>query len=136
MISCSQGSSGSDASVDEKKRRRMISNRESARRSRMKKQKQLQDLTTEIGTLERQKNEIVQACSAKTQNHLVLRSENEALLAEKMALTNRLNNINSVVWKFNESGWSLRDRSEVQEPWQVHSPSQQIMTSCTDMFRI
>lgn len=120
--SCSHGSSGSDASMDEKKMRRRISNRESARRSRMKKQKHLQDLTTEMGKLERERAEISQACSAKTRSHLALRSENDALLSEKVALTDYLNSIEAAMGKFKEC-------SEAAEPCLVHGQLQQITTS-------
>ena len=38
--------------VDKRKRKRMLSNRKSANRSRMRKQKQLEDLTDEVTKLE------------------------------------------------------------------------------------
>lgn len=68
----------------------------------MKQQKHLQDLATEVGKLERERDEISEACIAKSRNHLVLRSENNALLAEKTALIDYLNSVNAVIGKFKE----------------------------------
>ncbi|XP_030474598.1 bZIP transcription factor 53-like [Syzygium oleosum] len=140
MMSLAQGSSGSEADArylgtDEKKRRRMQSNRESARRSRMRKQKHLEDLTREIGELERENREIVKAYNAKAKAHLGLQSENDALLDEKAALMDHLNGMESIIGNFNKNGPCQRFGSGVQEPWLVHSPSQQIMASAS-MSRI
>lgn len=140
MMSLTQGSSESDADArylgsDEKKRKRMLSNRESARRSRMRKQKHLEDLTREMGALERENREIIKAYKEKVHGHLGLQSENEALLAEKAALMNHLNGMESMIGSFNKSGPCQRFSSAVQEPWQAHSSSQQIMASAS-MSRI
>lgn len=139
MASGSQLSSGSDidaryAAMDEKKRRRMISNRESARRSRMKKQKHVRDLTTEIGRFERERNEIAKAIDAKEQRWAVLQAENDVLQAEKAALTDYLENIEGVLKTYKEHSWIFRQGKEVQEPWQVHNPSQEA-ASASNGFR-
>ncbi|KAF7852032.1 hypothetical protein BT93_L1124 [Corymbia citriodora subsp. variegata] len=141
MMSQTQGSSGSEADArylgtDDKKRKRMLSNRESARRSRMRKQKHLEDLTREIGELERENRDIIKAFNAKMQGQLGLRSENEALLAEKAALMNHLNGMESIIGSFNKNGPCQRFGSGVQEPWQVHSPSQQQIMASASMSRI
>ena len=61
-----QSSSGSDGcAVDDKKRKKMESNRESARRSRMKKQKHVEELTVEITRLQISNNQIRQSIDAK-----------------------------------------------------------------------
>ncbi|XP_030539939.2 bZIP transcription factor 2-like [Rhodamnia argentea] len=140
MMSLAQGSSGSEADAkhlgsNEKKRRRMLSNRESARRSRMRKQKHLEDLTREMGELERENREIVRAYEAKSRCHLGLQWENDALLAEKAALENYLNSMESIISSFRQNGQCQRLGSGVQEPWLVHSPSQQMVASAS-MSRI
>ncbi|KAK4759334.1 hypothetical protein SAY87_022465 [Trapa incisa] len=91
------GSSESEASVDEKKMRRRMSNRESARRLRMKKQKHLQDLIVEMGKLEREKKEMLSACRDKERDHLILQGENGALLAEKAALSGYLRRMKALM---------------------------------------
>lgn len=113
----------------------MLSNRESAKRSRMRKQKHLEDLTREIGELERENREIVRAYKTKSQGHLGLQSENDALLAEKAVLEDYLNSMEAVIGNSKQNGQCPRFGSGVQEPWQVHSPSQQIMASAS-MSRI
>ncbi|KAK4797542.1 hypothetical protein SAY86_029868 [Trapa natans] len=128
------GSSGSETSVDEKKRRRMNSNRESARRSRMKKQKHLQDLIAEMGRLERERREMLSICDDKTKGHLILEAENGALLAEKAALAGYLGHLEALmIRKFKEAGGQC---SGVQEPWQVHYPPLHVAASNTGVFRI
>ncbi|EEF43071.1 Ocs element-binding factor, putative [Ricinus communis] len=101
-------SSGSDVDapkvmIDEKKRKRMISNRESARRSRMKKQKHMEDLISEKAELERKLHEDNQKCKAILQAHLVLESENKVLRAKKMELIQHLNCLHQILESYKKS---------------------------------
>ncbi|XP_020593300.1 bZIP transcription factor 11-like [Phalaenopsis equestris] len=98
MASSSGGSSGSSslltnsgmgtdlqAVMDQKKRKRMLSNRESARRSRLRKDNYLKDLMTEISQL-REKNGLIRtSVNLYAQNNLVLESENSVLRTQIMA---------------------------------------------------
>ncbi|XP_050220577.1 bZIP transcription factor 53-like [Mercurialis annua] len=77
-------------SMDEKKRKRMISNRESARRSRMKRQKQMEDLITEKAELERKLYEDDLKYNALLKMHVVLELENKVLKAKENKLTRYL----------------------------------------------
>ncbi|MBA0872627.1 hypothetical protein Goshw_017568, partial [Gossypium schwendimanii] len=75
--SATQINSGSEeALMDERKRKRMISNRESARRSRMRKQKHLDDLMTQLTQLQKQNHEILTKINFTTQHLLNAESEN------------------------------------------------------------
>ncbi|KAI4303147.1 hypothetical protein MLD38_038813 [Melastoma candidum] len=146
--SLQQGSSGSEAdprnsgavAPDEKRIKRMISNRESARRSRMKKQKHVEDLTKEIGALERQNADIARACDAKEQRRAAIQSENEELAREKAALAAYLSSMNAVVNNLQENEAMPLPRIErgtgIQEPWQVHGRRQQMGAKSPGMFRI
>ncbi|KAF2325084.1 hypothetical protein GH714_022681 [Hevea brasiliensis] len=95
-------SSGSDsdpryANVDERKRKRMISNRESARRSRMRKQKQMEDLVNELTLLQNENGRLRQNINDNTQRYVEMESANSVLRARAMELTERLRSLNSVL---------------------------------------
>ncbi|CAB4322207.1 unnamed protein product [Prunus armeniaca] len=134
-----QSSSGSDgsATVDEKKRKRMLSNRESARRSRMKKQKQMDDLTSEITRLEMSNNQLQQGIEVKERGYSEIESRNNVMRAQVMELTDRLQSLNSVLQIFEEVSGLAVDIPEIPDPllrpWQVSYPTQLIPAS-SDMF--
>lgn len=139
--SASSGSDGGDprsATVDERKRKRMLSNRESARRSRMKKQKQLEDLTNETSRLQMANSQLVQSISSKEQAYVAIESMNNILRAQAMELTERLRSLNSVLQIIEEvSGFSV-DIPEIPDqlmnPWQLHRPMQQPIVGSADLF--
>ncbi|KAJ0228750.1 bZIP transcription factor 11 [Hirschfeldia incana] len=90
--------SGSEESLmDQRKRKRMLSNRESARRSRMKKQKLLDDLTAQVNQLKEQNNEIVTSVSITTQHYLTVEAENSVLRAQLDELSHRLESLNEII---------------------------------------
>ncbi|XP_021805160.1 bZIP transcription factor 53 [Prunus avium] len=134
-----QSSSGSDgsATVDEKKRKRMLSNRESARRSRMKKQKQMDDLTSEITRLEMSNNQLQQGIEVKERGYAEIESRNNVMRAQVMELTDRLQSLNSALQIFEEVSGLAVDIPEIPDPllrpWQLSYPTQLISAS-SDMF--
>ncbi|XP_047313491.1 bZIP transcription factor 11-like [Impatiens glandulifera] len=83
--------------MDQKKRKRMISNRESARRSRMRRQKQLDDLTVQVTQLQKEKNEFISRISLTTHHYLIVESENSILRAQKAELSHRLNSLHQII---------------------------------------
>ncbi|KAJ4880761.1 G-box binding factor 6 [Raphanus sativus] len=90
--------SGSEESLmEQRKRKRMLSNRESARRSRMKKQKLLDDLTAQVNQLKEQNNEIVTSVSITTQHYLTVEAENSVLRAQLHELSHRLESLNDII---------------------------------------
>ncbi|KAL5777561.1 hypothetical protein ACOSP7_010487 [Xanthoceras sorbifolium] len=95
-VSPNSGSEGSNRavySVDERKKRRMLSNRESARRSRWRKKRHLENLTEEVNRLRVENRELKKQYSSILNNcHLVWR-ENELLTSEYVALWARLSNL-------------------------------------------
>ncbi|OMP06523.1 hypothetical protein CCACVL1_01532 [Corchorus capsularis] len=135
-------SSGSDsdpryANVDERKRKRMLSNRESARRSRMRKQKQLEDLVNEASALQKDNSRVSEAINVATQRYIEMESANNVLRAQAMELTERLRSLNSVLHIVEEvSGYDV-EIPEIPDPllkpWQLPCPVQPIMASA-DMF--
>ena len=134
-----QTSSGSDGSapMDERKRKRMLSNRESARRSRMRKQTQLEDLTSEVSRLQIAINQIQQSINAKEQAYIQVESVNSVMRAQAVELTDRLRSLNSVLQIVEEvSGLSV-DIPEIPDPllkpWHLAYPIQPI-TASAEMF--
>ncbi|XWS14819.1 hypothetical protein CRYUN_Cryun35bG0041300 [Craigia yunnanensis] len=86
----SEGSSRALYSMDERKQRRMISNRESARRSRWRKKRHLENLTDEVNRLNIENQQLKNQLSLVIyQCHVVWR-ENEELRSESVALWAKL----------------------------------------------
>ena len=83
--------------MDERKRKRMISNRESARRSRMRKQKHLDDLMAQLNQLKTENEHIMTTMSVTSQHFLNIESENSVLAAQVAELSNRLQSLNEII---------------------------------------
>ncbi|KAK7409809.1 hypothetical protein VNO78_00143 [Psophocarpus tetragonolobus] len=107
-MACSSGSgsgsgrcSGSEeelqALMEERKRKRMISNRESARRSRMRKQKHLDELGTVVTKLRNENQQIVTSLNLTTQKYLAVEAENSVLRAQVDELRRRLESLNEII---------------------------------------
>ncbi|KAK8478039.1 hypothetical protein V6N13_048153 [Hibiscus sabdariffa] len=83
--------------MDQRKRRRMESNRESARRSRMRKQKHLDDLVAQITELKNDNNQIQTSIGFTTQHYMNIEAENSVLMAQMMELSQRLESLNQIL---------------------------------------
>lgn len=83
--------------MDQRKRKRMISNRESARRSRMRKQKHLDDLVNQVAQLKKENQQILSSFNLTTEQLLRLESDNSVLRAQASELTNRLQSLNEII---------------------------------------
>lgn len=130
-----QLSSGSDsdpkyANMDERKRKRMISNRESARRSRMKKQQHMDEMLKEVNELKSQNSGLSQKTDVVSQLYIGVESENNVLRAQVIELTDRLRSLNSVLQFMQDSSGFAMDIPEIPdnllEPWQLPCPVQAI----------
>lgn len=108
MASSSGNSSGSSKNcgsdedlqvlmMDQRKRKRMISNRESARRSRMRKQKHLDELVAQVAHLRNENQKILTRVNLTTQQFLTIEAENSVLRAQANELTHRLESLNEIV---------------------------------------
>ncbi|XP_062076804.1 bZIP transcription factor 11-like [Humulus lupulus] len=107
MASSSGTSSGSfqnsgseedlQALMDQRKRKRMLSNRESARRSRMRKQKHLDDLTAQVAQLRKENHQIMTSVNITTQHYLNVEAENSILRAQMSELTHRLQSLDEII---------------------------------------
>uniref|UniRef100_A0A5B7B6P6 Putative ocs element-binding factor 1-like n=1 Tax=Davidia involucrata TaxID=16924 RepID=A0A5B7B6P6_DAVIN len=125
--------------MDQRKRKRMVSNRESARRSRVRKQKHMDDLRDEVGQLRNQNNHILTNMNMITnQVYLNIEAENSVLRAQLAELTHRLQSLNEIIHCFNsnnndffetEAAQMISSDNDFLNPWNLLSVNQPIMAS-------
>ncbi|XP_047320457.1 bZIP transcription factor 11-like [Impatiens glandulifera] len=103
---CSSMLNNSDSELQkqQRKKKRMVSNRESARRSRMRKQNYLDDLTAQLLKLKKENNQMIPAIHFTTQNYMNVETENSILRAQIAELTHRLEYLNDIVSLVNDAG--------------------------------
>ncbi|KAK4429303.1 bZIP transcription factor 44 [Sesamum alatum] len=89
--------------MDQRKRKRMQSNRESARRSRLRKQKHLDDLMAQVAQLRKENGQILSSINVTTQHYVNVEAENSVLRAQMMELTQRLQSLNEILNYINSS---------------------------------
>lgn len=82
--------------INERKHRRMISNRESARRSRMRKQKQLDELWSQVVWLRNENHQLMDKLNHVSESHDKAVQENAQLKKETSGLRQMLNHCNSL----------------------------------------
>ncbi|KAJ0229491.1 Basic-leucine zipper domain-containing protein [Hirschfeldia incana] len=82
---------------DERKRKRKESNRESARRSRMRKQKHLDDLTAQVAHLREENTKIIGVIAVTAQQFVTIEADNSVLRAQFLELDQRLASLNEIV---------------------------------------
>ncbi|MBA0815540.1 hypothetical protein Gohar_000304 [Gossypium harknessii] len=89
--------------MEERKRKRKVSNRESARRSRMRKKKHLDDLTAELTQLREDNHQILLSLNITSQRYLHVEAENSVLRAQTNELSCRLQSLEDIItflqWK-------------------------------------
>ncbi|XP_057750980.1 bZIP transcription factor 44-like [Arachis stenosperma] len=83
--------------MDQRKRKRMQSNRESARRSRMRKQQHLDSLISQTDELKKENSQISTSIGITTELYLNIESENAILRAQMAELSNRLHSLNDII---------------------------------------
>uniref|UniRef100_A0A6N2LAA9 BZIP domain-containing protein n=1 Tax=Salix viminalis TaxID=40686 RepID=A0A6N2LAA9_SALVM len=105
--------------MDTRKRKRMLSNRESARRSRMKKQKHLDDLMGQLGQLSKENNEILTRMNVTSQLYMKIEAENSILRAQMAELSHRLSSLNEIIEHVNFSSSTFERREDSAVPGAV-----------------
>ncbi|KAK4258238.1 hypothetical protein QN277_007710 [Acacia crassicarpa] len=103
MASPGGGVSSGASDMDQRKRKRMESNRESARRSRMKKQQHLDELARQVGELMKENEEIMKKLSITNQLYGNMEAQNAVLRTQMAELTNRLDSLNEIISFINSS---------------------------------
>ncbi|KAI3736960.1 hypothetical protein L2E82_26950 [Cichorium intybus] len=155
MASSSGNSSGStqihhsgsdDGMMDQRKRKRMESNRESARRSRMRKQKHIDDLMAQANKLKNDNAQIQTTIDVTTQRYVQIEAENSVLRAQVSELSQRLDSLNEIMNYINTNtnctttqcttGLNGSFEFDVMDnPWNMMYLNQPtIMPSAADMF--
>ncbi|XP_057782213.1 bZIP transcription factor 53-like [Salvia miltiorrhiza] len=129
-------SPGSDG--DERKRKRKLSNRESARRSRIRKQQHLDELIAQEQKMLEENKKLREMIDGASQLYLNFASENNVLRAQVSELTDRLRSLNSVLQIASEVSGFAFDIPDIPdtllEPWQLPCPVHPIPAS-VDMFQ-
>ncbi|KAL9263938.1 Basic leucine zipper 43-like protein [Drosera capensis] len=72
--------------IDQRRQRRMISNRESARRSRMRKQRQLDELWSQVARLGTENHNLINRLSQVSDSYNLIKKENTRLREESFEL--------------------------------------------------
>ncbi|OMO74355.1 hypothetical protein CCACVL1_16802 [Corchorus capsularis] len=122
------------ALMDERKRKRMISNRESARRSRMRKQKHLDDLMGQVTQLRKENHEIMTRINLTTQHYMNVEAENSVLRAQANELSHRLQSLNEIIGFLNGSSNEHNNNFDVHEDLSSTSTSFGFPEPAADSF--
>ncbi|CAI8600036.1 unnamed protein product [Vicia faba] len=141
------GSSGSEKDLnnlmDERKNKRKQSNRESAKRSRMRKQKHVDDMMNQVSDLTKENNEIVNKINITTQHYLNVEADNSILRAQIGELSQRFQSLNNIIELINTANngsgsYDSRDCYETSAQnmmnMMVYNNNQPITTSA-DVFK-
>ncbi|URD99910.1 ocs element-binding factor 1 [Musa troglodytarum] len=75
----------------------MTSNRESARRSRMRKQKHLDDLTAQLNQLRKENSQIMTSLTLITHHYFAVEADNSVLRTQLVELSSRLQSLDEIL---------------------------------------
>lgn len=116
-----------------------MSNRESARRSRMKKQQRMDELLGEVAKIKEENKRLNEMIDATSHLYSNIASHNNVLRAQLSELAQRLRSLNSVLEIASEVSGLVLDIPEIPdsllEPWQLPCPIQPVPTASLDMFQ-
>ncbi|KAD4888815.1 hypothetical protein R6Q59_034286 [Mikania micrantha] len=101
-----QNSGSEEDLMDQRKRKRMQSNRESARKSRIRKQKHLDDLTDQINQIKSDNAQILTTINITTSQFVQLDAENSVLKAQMGELSQRLDCLNEIINLINNNNYA------------------------------
>lgn len=118
--------------IDERKQRRMISNRESARRSRMRKQRHLDELWSQVLRLRTDKHSLIEKLNHVSESHDRVMEENVKLKEEVSDLRQMLTDI-----QISNSYTIFRDLDDIPcntAYLRAESSSQSVTTTSTNLL--
>ncbi|KAI5074052.1 hypothetical protein GOP47_0012065 [Adiantum capillus-veneris] len=83
--------------VDDRKQRRMLSNRESARRSRLRKQQHLDELRSHVAQLRAQNSQMLSSFSLTSKHYAQVAEENRILRSEAINMSHQLQSLHDAM---------------------------------------
>ncbi|KAG2254345.1 hypothetical protein Bca4012_057932 [Brassica carinata] len=83
--------------MNERRRKRLESNRESARRSRMKKREHLDDLKAQLAQLRKANRQTAAELTVTTEHYVKIDAENSVMRARVTELNHRLSSLNQII---------------------------------------
>ncbi|OEL26451.1 hypothetical protein BAE44_0012530 [Dichanthelium oligosanthes] len=97
----SEGDMELQARMELKRKRRMESNRVSAKRSRQRKQQHLDDLNSQVDQLRTTKQQLITALNNTTQNYAAAEAQNSVLRTQMIELESRLSALRDIIYYMN-----------------------------------
>uniref|UniRef100_A0A0D6R488 BZIP domain-containing protein n=1 Tax=Araucaria cunninghamii TaxID=56994 RepID=A0A0D6R488_ARACU len=122
--------------IDVRKQKRMISNRESARRSRMRKQQHLDELRAEAARLRGENSKILTKFNLLQHNYIQLEEENSVLRSHALDLSQKLQSLNiAMQWAGMMNGLDLSSGFDniIMGPSPTSTPSPTPIPMTSDM---
>ncbi|RDY03046.1 bZIP transcription factor 44, partial [Mucuna pruriens] len=89
--------------MEQRKWKRKQSNRESAKRSRKRKQEHVDDLIAQLDRLKKENSLILTKVNITTQHYLNVQAQNSVLRAQKTELTQTLQSLNDIIYLINST---------------------------------
>ncbi|XP_019438019.1 PREDICTED: bZIP transcription factor 44-like [Lupinus angustifolius] len=122
--------------MDQRKNKRKLSNRESARRCRMRKQNHIDDMMNQVSQLTKENSEIVTSVNFTMQHYLNIEAENSILRVQMVELNQRLESLNSIINLINSTTKDcyVTSAENFMNPMNMFYFNQPIMASM-DMFQ-
>ncbi|CAI9777852.1 unnamed protein product [Fraxinus pennsylvanica] len=140
--------------TDLRKRKKMQSNRESAKRSRLRKQMHLDDMMAKATQLKNENDQILTSINVTTQHYTKVEAENSVLRAQMTELRQRLQSLDEILNYINSNTATVAATTAVpatnrmlqaeefegfsdgflNNPWNLMNLSQQPITASADML--
>jgi hypothetical protein len=138
----SGGSDGDSPADTHRREKRRLSNRESARRSRLRKQQHLDELVQEAARLQAENARVAARAADFAAQHQRVEQENTVLRARAAELADRLRSVNEVlrvVEEFSGVAMDIQDGLPVDDPllrpWQLPCPAAAMPIGGANMFQ-
>jgi len=118
--------------MEQRRAKRMLSNRESARRSRMRKQRHLDELTAQAAHLRRENAHVATALGLTTQGLLAVDAENAVLRTQAAELAARLGSLNDILACMNTNAAAAASSSDPYLAFDGATALDDLLRSCPE----